>query len=416
METEIKLAEDGIGETKRKLASIQVINKLRDIPGADFIVVAEVLGWECIVKRDEFKVGDLVVYFEVDSILPQRPEFEFMRERKFRVKTIKLKKQISQGLVMPLSILENSNRKLVPTLVHREKNEIGLKDELVQVQYVIDEGLDVTELLGVFKFDLQAKAERDALLALENQIQQTKVPRWLMDLAWFRFVYFKLNPKIKGNWPAWIQKTDETRIQSSARKLMEHYDKEWYVTEKLDGQSATYFTYHKRAWGIPFKKFGVGSREVWRKTEDNSSYWSLSRKYDLKKKLMEDPHMVVVQGEACGPSIQKNKYKLTDYDLYVFNILVEGKRITPTGMQFYLTKWGLKMVPIVSDNFIPLKQFGQKEVHEVIKALVEMSKGDSVLFKRKREGLVFRLVEDPSISFKVINPEFSLEEDKNEDG
>jgi hypothetical protein len=73
------------------------------------------------------------------------------------------------------------------------------------------------------------------------------------------------------------------------------------------------------------------------------------------------------------------------------------------------------MVPIVSDDFIPLKRFGQKEVSEVIKALVEMSKGDSVLFKRKREGLVFRLVDNPSISFKVINPEFSLEEDKNED-
>ena len=105
MDYELTEQIEGLGETKRQLASIQKISKLRPIAGADFIVIADVLGWECIVKKDEFREGDLVVYFEVDSILPQRPEFEFMRERKFRVKTIKLKKQISSGLVMPLSIV-----------------------------------------------------------------------------------------------------------------------------------------------------------------------------------------------------------------------------------------------------------------------------------------------------------------------
>ena len=213
MDYELTEPIEGLGETKRQLASIQKIRKLRPIPGADFILVAEVLGWECIVKKDEFREGDLVVYFEVDSILPQRPEFEFMRERKFRVKTIKLKKQISQGLVMPLSV--------VPKALDRSG--------------MYYEGDDVTELLGVTKFDLQAKAERDALMALENQMRQTKIPKWLMNISAFRYIYFKLNPKIKGNWPSWIQKTDESRIQSSARKLMEHYDKAWYVTEKLDG-------------------------------------------------------------------------------------------------------------------------------------------------------------------------------------
>jgi len=402
MDYELTEQIEGLGETKRQLASIQKISKLRPIAGADFIVIADVLGWECIVKKDEFREGDLVVYFEVDSILPQRPEFEFMRERKFRVKTIKLKKQISSGLVMPLSIV---SEEVVPS-----KEGLSIRQPCK-----LKEGDDVTELLGVTKFDLQAKAERDALMALENQMRQTKMPKWLMNIAAFRYVYMKLNPKIKGNWPSWIQKTDETRIQSSARKLMEHYDKAWYVTEKLDGQSATYFTYHKKSWGMRFKKFGVGSREVWRKTEDNSSYWSLSRKYDLKNKMMEIVDLITIQGEAVGPGIQKNKYKLEDYELFVFNILVDGKRITPLMMGFYLKKFGLKMVPIVRDVFIPAKEFGAKETHEVIKELVEMSKGDSVLFKRKREGLVFRMVDNPSVSFKVINPEFSLEEDKAEE-
>jgi len=389
-----------IGETKRQLASIQVIRKIRPIPTADRIVVAEVLGWECIVQKADYKEGELVVFFEVDSILPEKPEFEFMRDKKFRVKTIKLKKQISQGLVMPLSIIPRST----PDPSIRRGAQLN----------VLNEGDDVTELLGVMKYDLQAKAERDALAALQNQVIKTKMPRWLMDIAWFRYIYFKLNPKTKGNWPSWIQKTDETRIQTSARKLMEHYDKAWYITEKLDGQSATYFTYNKTIWGIPVKKFGVGSREVWRKTEDNSSYWSLARKHDLKKKMLDENSSIVVQGEAAGPGIQKNKYKLTDYELFVFNILVDGKRVTPFWMQYYLKRFDLKMVPIVRDAFIPSQVFGNKEVSEIVKELIEMSKGDSVLLKRKREGLVFRLVDNPEVSFKVINPEFSLEEDTEE--
>jgi hypothetical protein len=376
-----------IGETKRKLASIQRITKLSPIEGADRIVVANILGWECVVKKDEFAVGDLVVYFEIDSILPERPEFEFMRDRKFRVKSIKLKKQISQGLVMPLSILP--------------------------ADFKADVDMDVTELLGVKKHDLQAKEERDAILALQNQ--KTNMPKWLMDIGLVRYIYFKLNPISKGNWPSWIQKTDETRIQTCAKKLMEHYNEPWYISEKLDGQSATYFTYHKRVWGILLKKFGVASRSVWRKTEDNSSYWTIAREYNLNELMKEVHEDIVLQGEICGPSIQKNKYKLNKIDFYLFNVFTENKQQGLVIMKYFADKFGLKTVPILRDDFIPAKEFGEIEVSDVIKALVKMSIGDSVLLKRKREGFVFRLMSDPSISFKVINPEFSVEEDKAED-
>jgi len=91
----------------RKLASIRQIANIRPIPGADRIVVAQVDGWECVVQKDEFHVGDHVVYVEVDSVMPERPEFEFLRDRKFRVRTIKLRGQVSQGLVLPLSILHS---------------------------------------------------------------------------------------------------------------------------------------------------------------------------------------------------------------------------------------------------------------------------------------------------------------------
>ena len=88
-------------EQERKLAHIEIIEELREIPGADKIEVAKVLGWECVVKKGEFKKGDIVVYVEVDSIMPDKPEYEFLRDRKFRIRTIKLKGQVSQGLVLP---------------------------------------------------------------------------------------------------------------------------------------------------------------------------------------------------------------------------------------------------------------------------------------------------------------------------
>ena len=91
---------------ERKLAHIELIESLKPIIGADKIEVATVLGWECVVKKDEFKVGDKIIYIEVDSVLPEKPEFEFLRDRKFKIKTIKLKGQISMGLILPLNILK----------------------------------------------------------------------------------------------------------------------------------------------------------------------------------------------------------------------------------------------------------------------------------------------------------------------
>ena len=103
----------------RKLASIQRIISIRPIPGADKVECISVLGWECVARKGEFSVGELVVYIEVDSIMPQKPEFEFLRERKFRVRTIRLRKQISQGLCLSLSIFENYGK-----LIYNDKKEI----------------------------------------------------------------------------------------------------------------------------------------------------------------------------------------------------------------------------------------------------------------------------------------------------
>ena len=131
---------------ERKLATIQKISEIRPIPGADRIQVAlmEGLGWECVIKKDEFNVGDLVVYCEVDSVLPEEPQFEFLRERKFRIRIIKLQKQVSMGLILPITVLDG---KIKPNNIKTNT--------------------DVTEILGVTKY--LSPSERE-----EENIQKRK--------------------------------------------------------------------------------------------------------------------------------------------------------------------------------------------------------------------------------------------------
>jgi len=373
-----------IKEPARKLASIQVITAISPIEGADRVEVARVLDWECVVKKGDFKIGDKVIYFECDSILPERPEFEFLRERKFRIKIIKLRKQISQGLIMPLNIISDMN----------------FKDS--------DIGLDITEKLGVRKHDPQLKEENDLVGSQKNR---SPILKFFMNFAPFRFVYFKLFGKIKGNWPEWISKTDENRIQTCARKLMDHYNEEWYITEKLDGQSCTVFTYNKKVWGLWKKHFGVCSRNIWLKSKSKNNYWEMVDKYNLQNKLMGEKEIIIIQGEICGPGIQKNKYKLENKELFVYNIFKDGIQLSLEDMIIVCQEMGLKTVPVEQYVFSPYKMIGgDKETSDVVKYMIKYSEGNSKLLKRKREGVVVRLRNNPAISFKVINPQFLLEE------
>lgn len=250
----------------RQLATIRMIASTRPIQGADRIEVAQVDGWECVVKKGEFKVGQHIVYVEVDSVMPERPEFEFLRDRKFRVRTIKLRGQVSQGLVLPLDILPAGNYKL---------------------------GDDVTELLGVTKYDPQAQQEA-LLLTKQPKTPTNPAVKFLMRFRWYRRLFMK--PKRKGGFPDWIVKTDETRIQN----LTTLFDIEgkkgttFSVTEKIDGQSATYFLQKisRRKY-----EFGVCSRNIRLGTPGNSSYWTIARKYDIEnvlKKLIGEYQTIVI--------------------------------------------------------------------------------------------------------------------------
>ena len=273
--------------SERKLASIQTILSLNPIAGADAILLAKVLGWELVVKKTEFQVGDRCVYFEIDSVLPIAQWNDHLRKepnKPLRIKTIRLRGQLSQGLAMPMSIIPTG-------------------------EYEV--GQDVTELVGVTKYE-------------------PVVPAHLSGMA-------------KGNFPAFLHKTDETRLQSEPRVLDEAISKGLVLvgTLKMDGTS---FTAYRRD-----TEFGVCSRNLDLKETEDNAHWRMARKLKLEEILRGEPRNFSIQGEIVGPSIQANRLGLSESKLYLFNLfdIDTGKYLSHTELSAFAEKHGLKVVPTV---------------------------------------------------------------------
>lgn len=341
-------------QVNRKLASIQKVLAVDSIPGADAIECLTILGWKVVAKKGEFKVNDLVCYCEVDSILPEKPEFEFLRKNHFRIKTIKLKGQVSQGICFPLSIL-------TPGAAYAAEFPA--------------EGQDVTELLGVNKYEPYTPAQLSGL--------------------------------VKGSFPEFLHKTDETRIQAIPSVLYRHQNKKFYVTEKVDGSSMT--VYFRRSEHFAAGEFGVCSRNLDIKEEGGTSFWKVARELDLENKLRSLERNICLQGELIGQGVQGNKYKLSGLEFRVFNVFdIDTQRhVGYTELVRIITQLGLTMVPLINDSFV---------LPATVDEFVEYSKGKSLLNKDTyREGVVLRpLVEEYDedlrgrLSFKCINPDFLL--------
>lgn len=383
---------------RRALAYTARCGAIEKIEGADNIELMSVLGWKVITKIGEFKEGDLCVYFEIDSKLPEKEWSEFMAPKHYKVKTMKLGKfkVISQGLALPVNIFG-----------------VDIPDK---------EGVDVTEMLGVTyaveednvrKSKPNPDAKYNAMAARHKNIFKQKWARWLMKREWGRKLMFAIFGKKKDNprgWPThfkYIHKTDEERCENIpwVLKLTDPL----VVTEKLDGTSCTYIL--ERLKGKDKFEFYVLSRNIRQKDEnqktyhDHNIYWDLAFKYDIENKLKEylrlNPELqyVCIQGEGVG-TVQGNPLKLEEDDLYVFNFIdsevgrwpsVEGKKVIE-GMNMH---W----VPILDtdyhmpDNMEEFKQYADGK--------------SAVNPKVKREGVVIRNPKD-DFSFKNVSREYLL--------
>ena len=273
---------------ERKLATVVKIIDIQPIVGADVIVVVSVKGWKVVAKKDDYKVGDLAVYYEIDSFLPIRPQFEFLRKSSYkrmgliegyRLRTIKLKNTISQGLLTP-----------IPD---------GILDP--------KEGDDLTQVLDIVKYEPPIPAQ--------------------------------LAGKIKGVFPSFIPKTDEERCQNLDMSL--YAGERVYITEKLDGTSfSCYFNN-----GV----FGVCGRN-WELTETNdNSLWRMANMLELKDKLTKLGKNIAIQGELVGNGINGNLYKLNDHKLFFFTAydIDKGHRLFFDELEWLLFRLDVPMVPVL---------------------------------------------------------------------
>lgn len=355
----------------RQLATIKRIATVSDIPNKDRIGLATIDGWTVIVQKSEFKPGDLCVFCEIDSLLPDAEWCSFLKDR--HIRTMKMAGCISQGICFPLSILPAGQ--------------------------VYDEGDDVTEILGITKWE-----RPDATDVKANTTQKKKLrryPKWLMRFKWFRQIVYRFDHSGSKAFPDFISKTDETRIQNAPFYL--DMDIPWLLTEKLDGQSGTFAV--KKTHRLLGKKYEyiVCSRNIRLFNKDESSYWKVSDRYNIEEVLLKiartyNLEWVAIQGECVGPGIQGNKYKLTEPDLYAFNFVTSDHGRWPSGDGKRITgEAGLKWVPIVGLGSIP----------RTMEKMLEIAHGPSQIGNTIREGLVCRSL-DGKHSFKAVDPEFLL--------
>lgn len=372
---------------ERKLASVQKIISINPIEGADKIEVCEVLGWQVVVKKGEHQVGEKIVYIETDAIVPSmNPYFDFMQERRYRVRVIRLRKQISQGLVVPLALLPPGN---------------------------YNEGDDVTELLGVTKY-LSPTEQREINLELSKKSNTKKK----LDKYLGRFyIYSKFFMKKKNKWPEFVKKTDEDRIQLFPRICEVEKDTIWSVSEKLDGTSSTYFltNNHKRwyQWWVKPYTFGVCSRNVYLRVPNSSInfpfggvYWKIAKQLHIEKVLhsiIGKEDFVILQGEIIGEGIQKNKYNIKGHDFRAFNLIYPPYDYVPSDQaEGILSLYGIKFVPILSTNYTLKPTINECVQTAIAKSVVNP--------KIQREGIVIRNYKNRQglKSLKIINPEFLL--------
>jgi RNA ligase (TIGR02306 family) len=342
----------------RKLATIRKIDALNPIVGADAIECATLGGWKVVVKKGEYNVGDLAVYCEIDSWIPtelasflskgkEPREFEGIKGE--RLRTVKLRGQLSQGLLLPLE----------PTCSN--------------IQSELYEDLDVSLPLNIVK--------------------------------WERPMNAQLAGMAKGNFPSLIPKTDQERVQNLVEEILAAAQAgiQFEITEKLEGSSMTCY--------LIDGEFGVCSRNLDLKETEGNSFWETARHEDIEAKMRDTgpDAQFAIQGELIGPGIQGNIYKLSRPEFHVFDVYnISACRYLNPGERWHLIRlMGLRHVPVLAPNARLYDTLGITDIPHLLK----FAEGQTVLLtsNTEREGIVFKEV-NGGMSFKAISNNYLLGE------
>ncbi len=400
---------------ERELAYVVIIDGIEPIPGYDRVEHAIVGGWRVIVQKDQFKVGDPAIYFEIDSRVPSDKEcFAFLEKRHYKVKTLKMCKTLSQGLLMHASdfgwTIENSVIDDHPVII----------DDEGKPHYATDESRFLTKKLGVTYADDEDNSRKapsvDKYKKMEmrhRKLFKNPVIHWFMRYKFGRrvmFFFFGKKKDKKNGWPSWVQKTDEERVQNMPW-ILNSTDK-WIATEKIDGTSTT-FTMKRGKFGC--KSFYVCSRNVCFGEEnkpcyyDTNVYWEMAKKYDIYNILsamldiFPNEEWITIQGETYGDGVQKRDYSLKEHEFAAFNLIFSSRgRVSTLEMVDLLwKKYAIPCVPVVEENI----EFTDK--FSTVEDMLLWAEGNSKVDGLPREGIVFRTI-DGQKSFKAVSNAFLL--------
>jgi RNA ligase (TIGR02306 family) len=365
---------------ERKLAYFVTIDELNPIKDADRIERASVKGWDVVVKKGEFNVGDLAVYLEVDSFVPtelapfltpagKHPK-EFNGVQGERLKTKRLKGVLSQGLLLPLSVMTHEG-------IGSGYYIYGINNETVIVNK--EEGADCTVVLGIQKWEKPLPAQ--------------------------------LAGQVKGNFPTHlVPRTDQDRIQNVAGKVLNHIKNGhdiWAVQEKLDGSSCTMLI-------DDTGEFVVCSRNLALKRSEENAFWKEGMQFEnaITALWVNEGKHLAFQGELIAQNIQGNPYKMNvgEQEFRLFDIYdIEKKTyLSEPEVIEIANRIGMKTVPTLFKFSADLEpDITPRGLSDL---LLEHADGVSVLAKVDREGLVFKSIKDPNISFKAISNKWLLSE------
>lgn len=385
---------------QRVLAYIVTVDDIVPIKGADRIELAKIQGWRVICNKGDFKPGDTAIFVEIDALLPETEWSEFLRPKKFRVKTYRLNKfgVTSQGLLLPMDILPKNKQ--------------------------FNVGDDVTKVLGVtyyVKEDNYRKSNKEnpeekykRMAARHKNLAKYKWFRWLMKRNWGKrllFVFLGSNEKDSAKeFPKWIKKTDEDRIENC---LWMFESKEPFVcTEKIDGTSTTFFLDTTKRKN----EFGVCSRNVRQMDADQENYhssvdhnignvyWEMAFRYNVEKVLEDiakkhNVERVVLQGETYGSAVQGNPLHIKDRRFAAFNLIFDGERLGSLDAKKILDEYDIPFVPIINDDYHMPDDFEELKLQADGKSVISP--------KYRREGFVYRSL-DGKQSCKNISRDYLL--------
>jgi len=389
------------------------------IEGYDRVELAHVGGWTVVVGKGEFKAGDPAIYFEIDSKLPEVEPFinmDFLTKKHYKIKTQKMCNSLSQGLLMSAA---NFGWTIVSQFIGDRKyldivDNDGIKHGADDESRFLTKKLGVTYAVSIDNKRKATPADKYKKMAQRHNKLFSKQPfRWLMKHSWGKkllFIFFGRPKDKKNNWPQWVQRTDEERIENLPYLFNDK--SEWIATEKIDGTSTT-FTMKRRKW--PHKdEFYVCSRNVvFDKPDktcfyDTNVYVEMAEKYDIYNKMknllynhFSDCEWITIQGETYGDSIQKRGYHMNKHNFMAFNFITskEGRWNSIKMQELLEQHYGIPCVPILNSHLVLPDTLNE------LRNYVDSEK--SIIDGGLREGIVFRS-QDGTRSFKCVSPTYLL--------